>query len=186
MVTLSTERLIVRQARADDVHAIVAFVCRNRAFHAAYEPIRDEAYFSEPFWQERIAAGERDFREGKFLELFVFKKSDPRPVIGRMAFSNFVRGVFQACYLGYVMDEREQGKGYMTEALRAGIGYMFDVENFHRIMANYMPSNAASAAVLKKLGFVIEGTARGYLRIAGKWEDHVLTALTNDKWREPE
>ena len=46
-------------------------------------------------------------------------------------------------------------------------------------MANFMPRNAASARVLEKCGFVREGLARKYLRIAGRWEDHVLTALIN-------
>jgi len=184
MVTLTTEHLVVRQATLDDLDAILDFARRNRVFHAPYEPIREDWYFAAPFWQERIVANERNYREGKHLELFLFKKEEPGRAIGRCAFSNFVRGVFQACHLGYVMDEQEQGKGYMTEALKAGIAYMFEVENFHRIMANFLPSNAASGAVLKKLGFTVEGTAKDYLRIAGQWEDHVLTALVNKEWRE--
>lgn len=48
-------------------------------------------------------------------------------------------------------------------------------------MANYMPANARSAAVLQRLGFTIEGTARDYLFLAGAWQDHVLTSLTNPR-----
>jgi ribosomal-protein-alanine N-acetyltransferase len=40
-----------------------------------------------------------------------------------------------------------------------------------------MPRNARSAAVLQKLGFDKEGVARDYLKINGRWEDHILTAL---------
>ena len=50
-------------------------------------------------------------------------------------------------------------------------------------MANYMPDNIASAQVLKKLGFVIEGTAKDYLYIDDRWEDHILTSLVNPNWK---
>jgi ribosomal-protein-alanine N-acetyltransferase len=81
--------------------------------------------------------------------------------------------------MGYALAATAQGKGYMTEAGRAGIDFIFSQVRLHRIMANYMPNNVRSAAVLKRLGFTIEGTARAYLYLAGKWQDHVLTSLTN-------
>jgi len=85
----------------------------------------------------------------------------------------------QACYTGYALSESAQGKGYMTEAARAGIDFIFNRVRLHRIMANYMPNNARSAALLQQLGFSIEGSARNYLYLAGAWQDHVLTSLTN-------
>ena len=50
-------------------------------------------------------------------------------------------------------------------------------------MANYMPTNEASGKVLKRLGFTVEGYARDYLCLNGKWEDHILTSLTNPEDR---
>ena len=32
---------------------------------------------------------------------------------------------------------------------------------------------------LKKIGFTVEGYARDYLFLNGKWQDHVLTSLIN-------
>jgi ribosomal-protein-alanine N-acetyltransferase len=94
-------------------------------------------------------------------------------------FTNVIRGIFHACFLGYKLDERSQGQGYMTEALTGAIDYMFAEQRLHRIQANYMPHNQRSAAVLRRLGFTVEGTARKYLFIGGEWRDHVLTSLTN-------
>jgi len=51
----------------------------------------------------------------------------------------------------------------------------------HRIHANYMPHNRRSGAVLRRLGFVVDGFARDYLQINGRWEDHVLTSLINPR-----
>jgi len=67
----------------------------------------------------------------------------------------------------------------MTEILQASIAYMFETVGLNRVMASYMPVNKASGRVLEKLGFEREGYARKYLKIAGNWEDHVLTSLIN-------
>ena len=71
----------------------------------------------------------------------------------------------------------------MSEAVKRTIEYMFEEQNIHRIMANYMPSNTRSAKLLQTLGFTIEGLAKKYLLINGQWEDHILTSLTNQKWK---
>ena len=93
-----------------------------------------------------------------------------------------MRGPFDACFLGFSLDQKEQGKGLMYEALQVAITHMFDIEKLHRIMANYRPENIRSANLLKRLGFEEEGRARRYLKINGQWTDHVLTACIN--WDE--
>jgi ribosomal-protein-alanine N-acetyltransferase len=70
----------------------------------------------------------------------------------------------------------------MSEAVAKATQCMFETQNIHRIMANYMPSNERSARLLQKLGFIIEGHAKKYLLINGQWEDHILTSLTNENW----
>jgi limonene-1,2-epoxide hydrolase len=44
----------------------------------------------------------------------------------------------------------------------------------HRIEAGTLPHNARSQAVLERNGFVRFGLAPAYLKIAGRWQDHVL------------
>jgi ribosomal-protein-alanine N-acetyltransferase len=101
------------------------------------------------------------------------------PVLGTVNFTQIFRGAFQACYLGYSLDHRLEGRGLMHEAVGAAIRHVFDVLKLHRIMVNYVPSNERSATLARRLGFVPEGIARDYLYIDGAWRDHVLTALTN-------
>jgi ribosomal-protein-alanine N-acetyltransferase len=129
------------------------------------------------------AAHRRDERARRSLRMFLFERAAPARVIGMVNFSNFVRGAFHACHLGCALDERAQGRGLMTEALALAIAHVFGELNFHRIMANYMPRNRRSARLLQRLGFRIEGRARQYLLIAGRWEDHVLTSRVNTDWR---
>ena len=72
----------------------------------------------------------------------------------------------------------------MHEGLQLALGYMFQQQQMHRIMANYMPNNLRSGNVLKRLGFEREGYAKDYLRINGQWQDHILTSLLSHQWQK--
>jgi ribosomal-protein-alanine N-acetyltransferase len=47
----------------------------------------------------------------------------------------------------------------------------------HRLQAATLLRNHASQRVLEKNGFERIGVARDYLRIAGRWQDHILFGL---------
>jgi len=114
------------------------------------------------------------------LRLMLFPRGNVAgPVMGTANFTQIVRGSFQACYLGYDLDKRAEGRGLMQEGLEAAIAHVFGPLRLHRIMANHLPYNQRSGALLRRLGFIPEGYARDYLFIDGAWRDHVMTALTN-------
>ncbi|MBD2570104.1 GNAT family N-acetyltransferase [Anabaena lutea] len=120
------------------------------------------------------------------LELVIFSKNNPSgSVVGQCNFTGIMRGPFQACYLGYNFDYRAVGHGYMFEALTGAIAYVFNELKLHRIMANYIPTNVRSAKLLRRLDFLTDGYSRDYLFIAGRWQDHVLTSLTNYEMKTP-
>ena len=70
----------------------------------------------------------------------------------------------------------------MTAAVRAVLPYGFQTLRLHRIEAACLPSNAASIALLEKVGFTREGYARCYLCINGYWQDHLLFAMVDEDW----
>lgn len=181
---LSGERVILRLPNKGDIKSIIQFYIGNKEHLAPFEPIKQESFYTEEVWRNEIKLRTKDFQEGRSLRMFIFDKADENKVIGTVNFNQMIRGVFHACYLGYSLAENRQGKGYMTESLKVAIDYVFDELNLHRIMANYMPHNRKSGEVLKRLGFTVEGYARDYLMINGKWEDHILTSLTNHNWKE--
>jgi ribosomal-protein-alanine N-acetyltransferase len=121
----------------------------------------------------------RQIAEGSALYLVVHRTDDDL-IVGECNFSNIIRGPFQACYLGFSVDQQEEGRGLMYWALQASIDHVFRELGLHRIMANYCPENLRSAALLARLGFAREGLAQAYLKINGAWRDHVLTAKINE------
>jgi len=63
------------------------------------------------------------------------------------------------------------------------VPFAFATLKLYRIEAACLPSNAASLALLRRAGFSKEGYARNYLKINGRWQDHVLFAIIADDLR---
>jgi ribosomal-protein-alanine N-acetyltransferase len=166
-----------------DAAALAAFYVENREFLQPFAPVFSPELFSEKGWRGRIDATLAEYRSGRGLRLILVPKGATGRIVGVANFTSITSFPGYLCNLGYSMAEAEQGKGLMTEALRAAIAYVFSELNLHRIEANYMPRNEASGRVLEKLGFQIEGHAGEYLLINGRWEAHVRTSLTNPDWR---
>jgi ribosomal-protein-alanine N-acetyltransferase len=175
---LETENLIISVLTPDDFELLVKYQNENRSHLSPWEPSRTPQYFSLEETKKRVELSFKDFQLGSSISLAAFDKNKSE-IIGLCSFSNIVHGVFQACNLGYSISENKQGKGLMFEMLQASILYVFTEYNLHRIMANYIPSNIRSSKLLDKLGFQREGVAKSYLKIAGSWQDHVLTSKIN-------
>lgn len=174
----------VRLITTKDFSAITRYYQRNRQYLQPWEPVREEAFFTESGWQRRLEQLVQ-LQKHKMAFYFVIQMHDSDEICGVVNYSNVVRYPFFACHVGYSLDEGYQGRGIMPRALAATNQWMFDDQDMHRIIAAYMPRNGRSAAVLKKCGFTIEGEARDYLMINGQWEDHILTAKINDAWIAP-
>lgn len=169
---------IVRLAQANDAQRLLDFRLRNREHLTPFEPKRHESHYQLLLVQMYLEQLVQNMKEKKSVN-FVILTPDERQLIGTFNFANIVPHPFNACYLGYALDKDYQGKGVMTQALQHGIDVMFNDKKLHRIMANYIPENQKSGRVLERLGFEKEGYAKNYLEINGKWQDRILTALTN-------
>ena len=182
--SLTTARLRIAHVEPGYERETVAFFERNRDHFSRWDPPTPPDFYSTSFWERSIARSIDDFVADRAvrLDLFDAGATEHRALIGRIGFSQIFRGPFQSCILGYQIDAAYEGRGLMHEALGAAIGYMFDDRRLHRIQANHLPENARSAALLARLGFVREGLAKDYLFIAGRWRDHVLNALTNERF----
>ena len=80
--------------------------------------------------------------------------------------------------LGYWLGEEFWGRGIMTEAVSEFVNYCFKKFPLHRIYAEAYANNLASAHVLEKAGFVLEGRLRKNVVKDGKVLDSLLFAKT--------
>jgi ribosomal-protein-alanine N-acetyltransferase len=173
----TTERLTLKIADESDIEEIVQFVRRNREHLKYWEPARQEEYYSYDSQLRQIIHEQVEIEAGRLFKLWIYLD---KQIIGTAALNNIIRGAFQSCHLGYRIDESEQGKGYATESLRAVVDIAFRELRLHRIEANIMPRNYRSIRVVEKLGFSNESMSRKYLKVNGKWEDHLHMVLINN------
>jgi [ribosomal protein S5]-alanine N-acetyltransferase len=184
-VRLEAKSVVLRAPRATDIAELRALLIRNaehlRPWSPSPPPGTNPAGFTE--LGRSIARHRRDWKAGAGYVFVVQSRAPREPLVGRIALTSVTRGPFQSAQLGYWMDAGHVRRGLMSEAVDATLAFAFDKLGLHRLQAAVMPTNQASRAILQKRGFREEGYAERYLRIAGKWEDHVLYGLTLEEWR---
>jgi ribosomal-protein-alanine N-acetyltransferase len=96
-------------------------------------------------------------------------------VAGVINLNEVVRGVFQSGYLGYYAFRPFEGQGFMRAGLAQALTCTFRQLKLHRVEANIQPDNARSIALVKYLGFRLEGVSPRYLKVGR--QDHQRWAL---------
>ncbi len=86
--------------------------------------------------------------------------------------------------IGYMSFPEFNGKGYMSEAIKAVIAYGFEQLNLHSIEAIIDPENIASERVLQKNGFVKEAHILENELWEGKFFDTVIYSLLRRNWKK--
>lgn len=182
---LNTGHCIVRLADPSEAPAVVKYLSANKDHLANAGPVWPDDYLTESYWVNQLNKNIEDFHAETAVRFFIFERSSPDTVIGAANINNIVKGAFYSGALGYGIAKDKEGKKIMKEALQSVITYGFSAFNLHRIMANYQPTNDRSGQLLRSLGFSVEGYARDYLIINGKWCDHILTSIINPNWVKP-
>jgi [ribosomal protein S5]-alanine N-acetyltransferase len=147
----------------------------------------DSAELHRPWVTPPVTAPEFDawlIRAGRadFDASLAVRPSDGE-IVGYFNVSQIIRGPLQSAFLGYGGVARWSGAGYMTAAMRLVLERAFTDLVLHRIEANVQPGNAPSIALVERCGFVREGFSERYLKIGGRWRDHVRFAIRADQWR---
>ncbi|MGD0142790.1 MAG: GNAT family protein [Rhizomicrobium sp.] len=176
------ENVYLRYPRVPDFFAWSRLRSDSRQFLAPWEPSWATDELTKGAFRRRLKKYQRETRLDSAYAFFVFRSED-NALLGGCTLSNVRRGVTQCCALGYWVGERFARQGYMFDAVRALVPFIFKTLGLHRIEAACLPSNDPSKSLLVKAGFREEGLARRYLQINGEWQDHVLFALLADEAR---
>jgi RimJ/RimL family protein N-acetyltransferase len=150
--TLTTERLILRPLRLDDLDDLAVL-------HA-----------QPSFWRYPFQRGwSRDETEA-FLERTVHAYSDPGIAVSAVVVRHtgelagwaglsipaFLPEILPAVEVGWRLGEQHRGRGYATEAGSAWVRYGFEELHLDKIVSVNEFDNVASGAVMRRLGFTLE------------------------------
>ena len=86
--------------------------------------------------------------------------------------------------IGYWLAESFQGKGLMTKACRALVGYAFDELKLHRVEIHCATNNKRSCAIPERLGFQREGVMRDAEWLYDHFVDLVVYSMLEDEWQK--
>jgi len=161
----------LRLLRADDGPALAAAYTRDRARLEPWEPTRPETFFTADGQADAVRTTLREHDAGRCAP-FVLEHAGR--VVGRVTLNDVVGGAFCNAHLGYWLAGSVTGRGVMTAAVEATLEHARDALGLHRVQAATLADNAPSQAVLVRTGFERIGFAPRYLRIAGRWQDHML------------
>jgi len=182
-VRLDRERIYLRPAQRGDWRAWADLRRSSRAFLIPWEPTWAHDALSSEGFRRRLRQYRFEWEQETGYSYFIFMRESDA-LLGGVTLSNVRRGVAQTGSLGYWIGQDYAQNGYMTEAVGAVMDFAFNDLNLHRLEAACLLNNEASQALLKKCGFRGHGTARQYLKINGKWQDHLLfEILRNDSRR---
>lgn len=179
--SLQSERLLLKQLNESNAELVLDYLKANQSHFKPWIPEYGNEYYSVSHQKQLLKAYNDKTQKGEMVKFWLFEANDfnDSRIIGDISFNNIVRGALQGCHVGYRMDKNYLNQGYMTEALSKAINFMFKVHQLHRIEANIMPFNQHSIELVEKLGFTKEGFSANYLKINGRWENHLRFALLN-------
>lgn len=162
------ERLYLRRVSVRDEDRFVAAVRRSRRLHRPWVELPDTP--------QDFTAFMRSSRRSD-TAAFVICLSGDGELAGVANLTQIFLGTFRSAYLGFSAFEPLAGQGYMTEGLGLVLRHAFGPMGLHRVEANVQPGNARSIALVERLGFRREGYSPRYLKISGRWRDHVRYAI---------
>jgi len=176
--TIAGANVYLRPPRLSDGSAFLRGVRASAKLHRNWVKVPDSPKHYAAYvhrYTERAKAA----RHAGFL---VLRRGD-NALVGAYNFSEIVRGAFESAYLGYYAFAPLAAQGYMTEGLRLALDIAYRTLQLHRIEVNIQPINLRSVALVERVGFNCEGYSRRYVKIAGRWRDHVRYAMLAEDWR---
>jgi RimJ/RimL family protein N-acetyltransferase len=140
---METERLKIRRFLAGDWQDLHEYLSQENV--VKFEPY---GVFTE---EESKREAERRAGDESFWAVCL---KDSGKLIGNLYLA---RQEFDTWELGFVFNERYQGKGYAGSAARALVSDVFENKNAHRVVARCNPLNEPSWRLLERLGMRREG-----------------------------
>ena len=153
---LTTQRLILRRPRPEDAEDYCVihnseFVLRYNAMMPVTADRMEKQFADDAYCNDAVFL--EDKKTGILLGAIFLEDDDLRYGVASRSLSFFLREEFTR-------------EGYMKEAMRAVIGWLFETGDLECVSARAFAPNTASRALLKSLGFqengIIPRCVKGY------------------------
>ena len=166
---------VTRVVSMDDAETLARLLSENRDYLAPWSPLQDDAYYTAAGQREVLARQLSAYKRGAMLPLAILDFAGA--IAGSINLNSIVRGAFQNASVGYWVSQSRAGHGLASAAVADVAEMAFGELGLHRLDAATLLHNAPSQRVLLGNGFRPFAVAESYIKIAGRWQDHVLFQL---------
>ncbi|WP_165929569.1 GNAT family N-acetyltransferase [Pseudocnuella soli] len=163
---VKTERLLLRQFTLADAAGVHQLRSDDSVMQFINRPLTQTIGDAEAWIRLILDA----LQKGDGITWCMCLKDDPATHVGSIGLWRIEKENYRA-EIGYMIQPRLQGKGYMYEALQAVVHYGFTEMRLHSVEARIDPGNVASAALLHKSGFVQEAHFKENYYNRGRFAD---------------
>jgi ribosomal-protein-alanine N-acetyltransferase len=168
---------VTRLVSVDDAAAYARLYAENQDYLAPWSPLFTDGHFTAAGQRAMLAASLEGYEQGLALPLAILDGDGA--VCGRVNLNSIIRGAFQNASVGYWVSESRVGRGLASAAVADAVETAFKELGLHRLDACTLLHNTPSQRVLARNGFAPFTVVEQYLKIAGKWQDHILFQLRN-------
>lgn len=153
--------------------SVLAFCEKNREIFDRYEIEKPHNFYTPEFQKNLLSAEYEAFIHGKYVRFYMFDNHDLNQILGTVSFSDMKRNGFFSCQTGYKIDSSYVNQNYGFKMMSEALRIITSEYSMHRISAYILQDNIPSISLVEKLGFELEGTAKAYARLNGRWTDHL-------------
>lgn len=154
LITLETERLLLRKIVMEDVDDIFEYASIPEvAEFVIWSPhkTKDDSI-------QFVNLAEQEFLNKGMITWGIELKSENK-LIGSISIHH-IQLIHSCAEIGYALHQKYWGKGLVTEAMKEILRFGFNVMNFNRLEAYCEEKNVGSWRVMEKCGMKYEGTFR--------------------------
>jgi RimJ/RimL family protein N-acetyltransferase len=172
---LFTERLVLRTLSSRDLPA----------FEKLYRDRRVWVYIPRGVWRRGGRAAYARIRRlirGRTAYAYAIAERQTGAFVGQIELFS-INWVERTAALGYCIARSQWNQGYATEAAHRLCELAFHRLRLRRLDAVVGEGNDASVAILRKLGFRAEGSARKAAWLQGRWRDADKFGLLASEYR---
>ncbi len=159
------------------VPTLLEFNRANRFHIERNFPTKHEDFYTLEAHQRHVLESLLNFERGDAFSFAFMSKN--RKMIGKSSLYRVLRDNYACAYISLLIDYRHQHMGLGNKVIKRMLEFAFEDLKLHRVVAEVMPTNFPTIALLKKNGFVQEGVIRQCINVFGQWEDHAIFSIVN-------
>jgi len=182
-IEIGGERILLKVLNPVFASQIAEYYQHNKSHFKDIAAFDDNSIYNVDFHNEMIWQEFAMMSLDMAIRFYIFLKSDEyyKKIIGDISIFEINRENEQKCSLGFKLDSKHCGFGYMGEAIKIAEKYVFENLELQKIEAYIQKKNTSAVNLIQKNGFEFDGIAKDFLCINDIWLDYNRYIKINKK-----